>query len=242
MAMAEGSIATPVFLAANLAAVRSQIADAARAAGRNTDEIQLLAISKTQPLASIHAAIAAGQTCFGENYAQEALAKIHALAHVPLEWHFTGALQTNKTQVVANAFHWVHTVATLTQAQRLHRQRSQELPPLNICVQVNVSREPQKSGVDLCDLPALAAEVMALPRLRLRGLMTVPRPSNDFAQQRQPFSVLREAWQQLRAQGMALDTLSMGMSADLAAAIAEGATLVRIGTAIFGPRPAKALQ
>lgn len=181
----------------------------------------------------------AGMTRFGENYLQEALEKIEALQDLSLEWHFIGPIQSNKTRPIAEHFDWVHSVDRLKLARRLSEQRPPHLPPLNICLQVNVSGEQSKSGATLEELPALAREVASLPHLRLRGLMAIPAPAEGLEAQRQPFHHMHQALQQLNAEGLELDTLSMGMSGDLEAAIAEGATLVRIGTALFGPRPPK---
>jgi pyridoxal phosphate enzyme (YggS family) len=222
----------------HLDAVRERIARAAQAAARDPQTVALLAVSKTFPAEDVRAAHAAGQRAFGENYVQEALAKLDALADLrdTLEWHFIGPLQSNKTRPVAERFDWVHSVDRLKIAQRLSEQRPDGLPPLNVCLQVNVSGEQSKSGI----VPGVAADVAravaALPKLRLRGLMAIPEPAGDVEQQRAPHRVLRELFEQLRGQGLALDTLSMGMSADLEAAVLEGATMVRIGTAIFGAR------
>jgi pyridoxal phosphate enzyme (YggS family) len=213
-----------------------RIAGAARAAGRDPGEVELLAVSKTWPAESVREAFAAGQRAFGENYVQEGVAKVEALAGMGLEWHFIGPLQSNKTRLVANHFAWVHSVDRLKIAERLAEQRDVHLPPLNVCIQVNVSGEASKSGVAPADLPALAMAVAALPRLRLRGLMAIPEPTSDVALQRARFASLRRLRDRLNAAGLALDTLSMGMSDDLEAAIAEGSTMVRVGTAIFGTR------
>ena len=216
------------------------IAAAAQVAGRDPAAVSLLAVSKTWPAAAVRAAAAAGQRAFGENYVQEALAKIDALADLraQLQWHLIGPLQSNKTRPVAEAFDWVHSVDRLKIAQRLAEQRPAELPPLQLCLQVNISGEDSKSGVAPADVPALAKAVAALPRERvvLRGLMAIPEPAGDFEAQRRPHRALRELLAALNAQGLGLDTLSMGMSADLEAAVAEGATIVRVGTAIFGRR------
>ncbi len=217
--------------------VKQQIAHAAHQFSRSPTSIQLLAVSKTHPVADIMIAYQSGQRCFGENYLQEAVPKIQALHDYKLEWHFIGQLQSNKTRLVAENFDWVQSLETFNQAQRLNAQRPQQLSPLNVCIQINISQEQQKSGVGLVELPTLARLVMKLPRLRLRGLMTLPAPSQDFEQQRIPFRTLCTAYHQLQAElSLELDTLSMGMSHDMVAAIAEGATLVRIGTAIFGER------
>jgi PLP dependent protein len=225
-------------LAHNLDAVHRRIAQAALAAGREPASIALLAVSKTFPADDVRAAHTAGQRAFGENYVQEALDKIEALADLrnALEWHFIGPLQSNKTRPVAEHFDWVHSVDRLKIAQRLAEQRPEGLPPLNVCLQVNVSGEASKSGVTPADTPALAQAIAALPKLRLRGLMSIPEPAGDLEAQRAPHRVLRALFEQLRADGLALDTLSMGMSGDLEAAVLEGATIVRIGTAIFGKR------
>ena len=226
------------YITDKLQAVDAQIVAAARNAGRNPSEIALLAVSKTIGPDILLQAYAAGQRAFGENYLQEALDKIAALKdRAPgIEWHFIGPLQSNKTRPVAENFSWVHTVDRLKIAQRLSEQRPTGLEPLNICLQVNVSGEASKSGCTPGDLPALAAAVAALPNLKLRGLMAIPEPAATEAAQRLPLRALRLLAEQLRGEGYALDTLSMGMSADLGAAIAEGATMVRIGTAIFGER------
>lgn len=218
-----------------LAAVHAHIRAAAVAAGRPADAVTLIAVSKTHPAADIRAAAELGQRHFGENYLQEALAKQDELADMPgLVWHFIGPVQANKTRAMAHRFDWVHSVDRLRIAERLNAQRPPELPPLNVCLQVNVSGESSKSGASLSELPALAAAVGALPRLRLRGLMAIPAPADDPAEQRRPFRILRQALDTLAMPG--LDCLSMGMTDDMEAAIAEGATFVRIGTAIFGPR------
>jgi hypothetical protein len=223
--------------------VKGRIAVACARAGRPVQSVTLLAVSKTQPPEAVRTAYAAGQRAFGENYVQEALRKVEALADLRtgLEWHLVGPLQSNKARAAAQTFDWVHSVDRLTIAERLSAQRPAGLAALNVCLQVNVSAEASKSGVVPADLPALARAVAALPRLRLRGLMSIPEPAGDFETQRLPHRRLRELLEALRAEGLELDTLSMGMSADLEAAIAEGATMVRIGTAIFGmraPRPA----
>lgn len=227
-------------IGSNLQEVKRRIAAAANATGRDAQSVTLLAVSKTFPAADVRAAHAAGQGAFGENYVQEALAKIAELVDLrpELEWHLIGPLQSNKTRVVAEAFDWVHSVDRLKIAQRLAEQRPAWLPPLQLCLQVNVSGEASKSGCAPQDLPALAHAVAALPaeRVRLRGLMAIPEPCEDPAAQRLPLARLRTMLEALNADGLALDTLSMGMSADLEAAVAEGATLVRIGTAIFGRR------
>ncbi|MES2130687.1 MAG: YggS family pyridoxal phosphate-dependent enzyme [Pseudomonadota bacterium] len=222
-------------IAHNLQAVDAHIVAAANAAGRRPQDVHLLAVSKTFGANAVREAVAAGQSAFGENYLQEALDKIAAVGGA-LEWHFIGPIQSNKTRPIASHFSWVHTVERLKIAQRLSEQRDPALGPLNICLQVNISGEASKSGVAPPELAALAREVAALPHLRLRGLMAIPEPAQGFEQQRIAFRALRELYDGLRAQGFALDTLSMGMSADLEAAVAEGATIVRVGTAIFGTR------
>lgn len=220
-----------------LAKVTARIQEAARAAGRDPQTVQLIAVSKTQPAESIARAYAWGQRRFGENYLQEALEKQLALRNLPeLEWHFIGPIQSNKTRAIAEHFSWVHSVDRLKIAQRLHEQRPEHLPPLNICVQVNIDDESTKSGVSLAELPALVTAVAPLTRLKLRGLMAIPAATGDPAQQRRAFAKLRSAMQVLNLQGLRMDTLSMGMSGDMEAAIAEGATFVRVGTDIFGAR------
>jgi hypothetical protein len=225
-------------IAQQLANVRRRIQDSAMLAGRDVDTIQLLAVSKTQPVARIQAAMEAGQRAFGESYVQEAIPKIEAIAILcdDIEWHYIGPIQANKTAVIARHFSWVHSLDRLKIAQRLSEQRPDHLPELNICIQVNTSGEASKSGIEARALPEFVQAIQDLPRLHLRGLMTVPAPSQDAQAQRRPFAELRRLMQNLNNQGAALDTLSMGMSQDLEAAIAEGATIVRVGTDIFGPR------
>jgi len=222
----------------NLARLRQEIRDCARKYQRDPDDITLLAVSKKQPPEALLAARRAGQSDFGENYLQEAQAKIEALAGEDCRWHFIGALQSNKTREVATYFDWVHTLDRARIARRLNDQRPEGLAPLSVCIQVNISGEASKSGVAPAELAALAETVAGLPRLVLRGLMTLPAPARDLAAQRRPFAELRAAFASLRANGHELDTLSMGTTADREAAIAEGATVLRLGTAIFGPRPA----
>ena len=217
----------------NLQVVRERIARAARAAGRDPVSVTLLAVSKSQPVARIEEARAAGHKAFGENYVQEALEKMDALPG--LEWHLIGPLQSNKTRMAAERFGWVHTLEREKIARRLSEQRPAGLPPLNVLIQVNVSGEATKSGVAVEAIAALARAIAALPRLRLRGLMAVPEPTLDVALQRKRFRTVKAAFENLKDE-FGLDTLSMGMSDDMEAAIAEGATLVRIGTAIFGTR------
>jgi len=227
-------------IAQHLQQVQQQIARAAEKAGRDPASVRLLAVSKTFGPEAVREAVQAGQRAFGENYLQEALDKMAAMPAlapgVALEWHFIGPIQSNKTRPIAEHFDWVHSVDRLKIAQRLSEQRPAELPPLDICLQVNISGEESKSGLTSQALPAVAVEVARLPRLRLRGLMAIPAPSEDPAAQRAAFAAVRRLFEQLRADGLALDTLSMGMSADLDAAIAEGASIVRIGSAIFGAR------
>ena len=220
----------------NLQAVRARIAAAARTAGRAPGDITLLAVSKSFAACKVHAAYTAGQREFGENYVQEGLEKIGALSALPLSWHFIGPVQSNKTRTIAAHFDWVHSVAREKIALRLAQARPQALGPLDICLQVNVSGEASKTGVAPEEVLPLAEVVRALPRLRLRGLMGVPEPSDDTELQRRRFSGLRILLEQLNAVGFELDTLSMGMSQDLEAAVMEGATIVRVGTAIFGER------
>lgn len=224
-------------IADNLAAVQSRIANAARACGRDSRDIQLLAVSKTQSPQSVREAAQAGQRAFGENYLQEARDKQIAVANPGLIWHFIGPMQSNKTRAIAENFAWVHSVDRLKIAQRLSSQRPANASPLNVCIEVNVSGEASKCGVSSKAAGALAEQVAALPQLKLRGLMAIPAPNSDVQQQRQAFAQVRVLFDALNLRGLNLDTLSMGMSNDMEAAIAEGATLVRIGTAIFGARP-----
>ena len=223
----------------NLQHVRARIATACAAAGRNVEDVTLLAVSKTWGADAVRAAWEAGQTAFGENYVQEAVAKIAALRDLPVQWHCIGPLQSNKTRVVAEHFDWVHTVDRLKIAERLSEQRPEALAPLNVCIQVNIDGGPSKSGVAPAEAPALAQAVAQLPRLRLRGLMTIPDITSDLIAARAIHSRARALFDQLNHEGLALDTLSMGMSADLEPAIAAGATMVRVGSAIFGTRPPK---
>ena len=220
----------------NLRKIRDLLAKAADDAGRSADSVRLLAVSKKQPVSSIVEAAGAGQRDFGENQVQEGLEKIQAVASDELVWHFIGHLQTNKTRSVAEHFDWVHSIDRLKTAARLSRQRPESLGDLNICLQVNVDDEQSKSGARVDALQSLASSVTELPRLKLRGLMCLPAIRHDFESQRQPFARLRELAAELAANGIPTDTLSMGMSHDYRAAIFEGATIVRVGTAIFGPR------
>jgi pyridoxal phosphate enzyme (YggS family) len=214
--------------------VRSQIRHATGIAGRPRGCVQLLAVSKTKPAADIAALYRLGQRHFAENYLQEALAKQRQLAAFNITWHFIGPIQSNKTKAIASHFDWVHSVERLKIAQRLSEQRPEYLPPLNICLQVNISQENSKSGVSIAELPELVEAVRSLPQLRLRGVMAIPEPEDNYHQQRQPYRLLYQAVQQLN--DPALDSFSFGMSGDLKAAIMEGATMVRIGTALFGER------
>jgi pyridoxal phosphate enzyme (YggS family) len=224
-------------IADNIAQVSSRIHAAALAAKRDEHSIQLLAVSKTKPAEALREAYAAGIRDFGENYLQEALGKQLELADLPLIWHFIGPIQSNKTRAIAEHFAWVHSVDRLKIAQRLSEQRPADLPPLNICIQVNVSGEASKSGCTPADLPALANAISALPRLKLRGLMAIPEPTEDRAAQDAAFAAVRDLIKSMQASlNLPLDTLSMGMSHDLESAIAMGATWVRIGTALFGAR------
>ncbi len=220
--------------------VKQRIDHAIASTARSAGSVAVLAVSKTQPAQAVRAAHAAGQRAFGENYVQEAQSKIEALADLRprIEWHLIGPLQSNKTRAVAEAFDWVHSVDRLKTAQRLAEQRPPGLAPINVCLQVNVGGEASKSGVEPADLLALARAVAALPRerLRLRGLMSIPEPATGLDAQRAPHRRLRELMAALGDDGLALDTLSMGMSADLEAAVMEGATIVRVGTAVFGTR------
>lgn len=221
----------------NLAAVRARIAAACRTAGRAADTVQLLAVSKTFGADAVRAAHAAGQSAFGENYVQEALDKRAQLSDLALVWHYIGPIQSNKTRAIAESFDWVHGIDREKIALRLSEQRPPSLPPLQVCVQVNISGEASKSGCAPADAPALCRAVAALPRLRLRGLMAIPAPAADGSDPHAPFRALHALYASLQREGLELDTLSAGMSDDLEAAIAEGSTLVRIGTAIFGSRP-----
>lgn len=223
-------------IATRLQTVKSHIAEAARNAGRRPEDILLLAASKTNPPEKVREAWEAGQTVFGENYLQEGLIKIRALADLPIEWHFIGPIQSNKTKPIAENFAWAHSVDREKIAVRLSNARPESLPPLQVCVQVNVSGEVTKSGIAPEQAAELAAFVNQLPHLKLRGLMAVPELTSATALQREQFQIMRQIFEQLKKDGFDIDTLSMGMSEDMDIAIAEGATIVRIGTAIFGPR------
>ncbi len=226
----------PTSIPAQLRQVQERIQQACITAARDPLSVRLLAVSKTFPASQVAEAFAAGQTAFGENYIQEAVEKITALAHLPLEWHCIGPIQSNKTRLVAEHFDWVHSVDRLKIAQRLSEQRPDNLAPLNVCLQINIDGGPTKSGVTPEEALALAQAVSQLPRLRLRGIMTIPEPSGNFASASKIHREARALFDSLCQSGLALDTLSMGMSADLEAAIAEGSTMVRVGSAIFGGR------
>lgn len=223
-------------IAESLQSLKRQITEAEQRFGRPPGSVTLLAVSKVHHASAIREAHSAGQHAFGENHLQEALVKIHELADLDLEWHFIGPIQSNKTRLIAQHFQWAHSIDRLRIARRLSEQRGENLPPLNVCVQVNVSGELSKSGVAPDEVSDLVLAVAELPRLHLRGLMTIPRPSAEFNAQRAPYRTLRSTLERLSASGPPLDTLSMGMTADMEAAIAEGATIVRVGTAIFGAR------
>lgn len=227
---------TPPKIPQRLAQVKQRIDDFARSCDRDRSEIKLIAVSKTRPASDVLAAWQAGQHAFGENYLQDALPKIEALQEQALEWHFIGRIQSNKTREIAAHFSWAHTLASAKHARRLNEQRPASLPALNVCIQVNISGEQSKAGIDPQELVPLAAAITALPRLKLRGLMTMPPADADESEQRRIFKRLSQLKEHLRKQGYDLDQLSMGMSGDMHAAIYEGATMVRIGTAIFGPR------
>ncbi|HEY9066980.1 MAG TPA: YggS family pyridoxal phosphate-dependent enzyme [Burkholderiaceae bacterium] len=225
-------------IADNVQQVLGRVANACAAAGRPVQSVTLLAVTKTFDAHAVRDAYNAGLRRFGENYVQEALDKIAALADLraQLEWHLIGPLQSNKTRLVAENFDWVHSLDRLKIAQRLSEQRPAALPPLNVCLQVNISEEASKSGLAPAEVAQVAQAVATLPGLRLRGLMAIPEPAADFERQREPHRALRKLYESLRSTGLALDTLSIGMSADLEAAIVEGATIVRVGTALFGAR------
>jgi PLP dependent protein len=222
-----------------LQAVEQRIRAAALLAGRNPESVELLAVSKTFPAQAVRDAYLAGQVAFGESYVQEALDKMRSLHDLPLTWHFIGPLQSNKTRLVAENFAWVHGVDRKKIADRLSSARPENFPPLQVCIEINVSGEASKSGVSPADVAELAAHICSLPRLQLRGLMAIPAPSQDVTTQRRQFGMVRDVLVDLGRAGYQLDTLSMGMSDDLEAAIAEGATIVRVGSAIFGSRPSR---
>ncbi len=223
-------------LKARLSQLHSRIRSIAHSCDRDPSDIMLLAVSKTRPVEDIREAVAAGQRAFGENYLQDALPKIHALQDLALEWHFIGRIQSNKTRDIAENFSWAHALDKFKHARRLNDQRPPDLPPLNACIQLNLTGEQSKGGIDAQELPGLLEKLRQLPHLSIRGLMTMPPASAGEALQHQVFGDLRKLLQKMNAQGHNLDTLSMGMSGDMQAAICEGATMVRIGTAIFGPR------
>jgi pyridoxal phosphate enzyme (YggS family) len=220
----------------NLRHIHARIAAAATACERDPDSVLLLAVSKKKPAADIRIAHACGQSAFGENYLQEALQKMQELQDLDISWHFIGAIQSNKTRNIAEAFDWAHCIDRAKIARRLSEQRPPHMAPLNVCIQINLDHETSKAGIDLAELPGLAAAIDPLPGIRLRGLMSIPAPREDVAAQREAFARLADALQSLRQQGIDCDTLSMGMTGDMDVAIAEGSTLVRIGTAIFGER------
>ena len=223
-------------IAQSLEEIRNRVTVLEGRYGRSPGEVSVLAVSKTKPPEAVRAAAEVGQRDFGENHLQDALTKLDSLEDLDLVWHFIGPVQSNKTRVIAARFDWVHSIDRAKIARRLNEQRPGGLPPLNVCLQVNVSGEASKSGVGPDEVEGLARAVSELPRLRLRGLMTLPRPCEDLEEQRRPFATLRGIGESLNAGGLALDTLSMGMTNDMEAAIAEGATIIRIGTAIFGAR------
>lgn len=228
-------------IAERVQAIQSNIAEAVRLAGRSAGDVRLLAVSKAQSHDRVREAFEAGQRCFGENYLQEALDKMTALADLPIEWHFIGPIQSNKTRLIAEHFDWVHGVDRLKVAERLSEARPPQRLPLNICIQVNVSGEASKSGCAPDEVAELATAVACLPRLKLRGLMAIPEPTDDSALQHRQFRMLSRLLDELRQRGLSLDTLSMGMSHDYPVAIEDGATIVRIGTAIFGARQLRGL-
>ncbi len=223
-------------IAQSLEKIRNRVTLLERRYDRPPDGVRVLAVSKTKPPEAVRAVAEVRQREFGENHVQDALTKLDALGDLDLVWHFIGPIQSNKTQVIAGRFDWVHSIDRTKIARRLNDQRPENLLPLDVCIQVNVSGERSKSGVDPDQLEELAQIVSELPRLKLRGLMTLPRPCDDLEEQRRPFAALRGMLETLNARGFALDTLSMGMTNDMEAAIAEGATIIRIGTAIFGAR------
>ncbi len=226
-------------IASNLQAVYQLIEKTAKKYDRNPETVSLLAVSKTWPASAVLEALAEGQYAFGENYVQEGLEKAIQLSANNLEWHFIGALQSNKAGRIAEVFSWVHSIDRLKIAEKLNACRPHQLPPLNVCLQVNVSGEASKSGMSFDEVARVAEQVKRLPNLKLRGLMCIPAPTDDVSEQRHAFSKLRHLYEDLNRQGFSLDTLSMGMSHDLEAAVAEGATIVRVGTAIFGERNKK---
>ena len=226
----------PTVIAENINQINKKIAEFAVKYQRQANEIKLLAVSKTMPVDDIQAAYEAGQKDFGENYLQEALVKIQSLQYPDINWHFIGAIQSNKTREIANAFDWVHSVERIKIARRLNEQRNPELTPLNVCLQINISDENTKAGIQHNELTQLAREITSLPNLKLRGLMAIPAKTESFEEQRSIFRKMHQIMDELNQLGFNMDTLSMGMSNDMEAAIAEGATIVRIGTSIFGAR------
>ncbi len=230
-----------ISIADNIRILRQRIAEAEKSAGRSEGSVQLLAVSKTRSAEEVRTAYEAGLTQFGENYLQDAIEKIDALSALPLEWHFIGPLQSNKTRPVAEHFDWLHTLDRTRIADRLNEQRPAEKAPLNVCIQVNISNEASKSGVALTDTDALADYLVPLPSLRLRGLMTIPAADQTPTALADCFQRMQAAFERLKIRHPGIDTLSMGMSDDLEAAIAGGSTMVRIGTALFGPRPQKSV-
>ena len=219
----------------SLQAIQATIV-AAKLSANRTDDVHLLAVSKAQPASKLRAAYLAGQRAFGENYVQEAISKQSELNDLAIEWHFIGPIQSNKTAQIAEHFAWVHSLDRLKVAQRLNDARPSNMPPLNVCIQINSSEEGSKSGVDIGLQSMLAKEISAMPKLKLRGLMAIPAPTQDFSKQHAQFKIVADAFKNLQLQGFKLDTLSIGMSDDYVAAIEEGATIVRIGSAIFGKR------
>ena len=230
---------TNMNIQSNLANLKRHIQQLCRRYDREADCAQLLAVSKTFPANDIREAYACGQRCFGENYVDEALNKINSLSDLVIEWHYIGPIQSNKTRKIAENFDWVHSLASVKHARRLSEQRPDDRPPLNVCIQVNISHEASKSGLDTDEVTSLAEEIQQLPGLKLRGIMGIPARTSDTASQRQAFAELASIYRQLQDTGEDIDTLSMGMTADLEAAIAEGSTMLRIGTAIFGARESK---
>jgi PLP dependent protein len=223
-------------IAQRLQQLKSQIAATCTECGRDLNEVQLIVVSKNRTSIEIREVYAAGQRIFAENYLQEAITKIQQLQDLPLEWHFIGAIQSNKTKLIAETFDWVHSVDSLAIATRLNKQRLVTQSPLNVCIQVNISVEVSKSGVDVSEVLSFAQQIQQLPHLQLRGLMVIPQPTSDPNQQHAVFKAVAQLAAQLRQAGIAVDTLSMGMSDDFVAAIWEGATMLRIGTAVFGKR------
>ena len=223
-------------IAENLAQIQLNISEYCKKYQRNSQDLKLLAVSKTKPAQDIRQAFDAGQTCFGENYLQESISKIHELSDLDIEWHFIGAIQSNKTRELAEHFAWIHSVDRLKIAQRLSNQRPDSLPPLNICLQVNISEEQSKSGFKMADIEVIVDDIISLPNLKLRGLMAIPAKADNLEAQRKVFSKMKSLFETLQTNHPQIDTLSMGMTADMEAAIAEGSTMIRIGTAIFGAR------